>query len=278
MTNLKTIENLQYLNTENVKDMSSMFESCFNLTSLDLSNFDTSNVTDMTNMFASCGDNLVSLDLSTFDTSNVTSMYGMFDGCPFTSLDLSNFDTSNVTSMENMFNFCSALTSLDVSSFDVSSVTDMSSMFENCANLETIYCNNNWQKNGFTSDNMFSGCSKLSGKFEDNEFEFNDSNPTDATYAKAFNGTDGGYFTPVVCAYAVAEITGETGGVPEASLTFYYDNRKLTYPSENVFDIPWIGRPDWVVYNICLVINQTLIQSLYACSIQSRESVDNRPI
>ena len=49
--------------------MSSMFYSCSNLTSLDVSNFDTSKVTDMGGMFYSCS-NLTSLDVSNFDTSN----------------------------------------------------------------------------------------------------------------------------------------------------------------------------------------------------------------
>ena len=44
---LKQIEGLEYLNTSEVKDMSSMFATCMALTSLDLKNFNTQNVTNM---------------------------------------------------------------------------------------------------------------------------------------------------------------------------------------------------------------------------------------
>ena len=60
--------------------MSAMFESCFGLTSLDVSNLDTSQLTNMGYMFSSCS-KLTSLDLSNFDTSKVTDMYAMFSGC-----------------------------------------------------------------------------------------------------------------------------------------------------------------------------------------------------
>ncbi|WP_444297748.1 BspA family leucine-rich repeat surface protein, partial [Leyella stercorea] len=43
-TDLTTIEGIEYLNTENVTNMSWMFSECSTLTTLDLSNFDTKNV------------------------------------------------------------------------------------------------------------------------------------------------------------------------------------------------------------------------------------------
>ena len=53
-SNLATIEGLSNLNTENVENMRSMFESCSSLTSLDLSNFNTAKVKDFGLMFAGC--------------------------------------------------------------------------------------------------------------------------------------------------------------------------------------------------------------------------------
>ncbi len=76
---LKEIEGIQYLNTEDVTDMSEMFSHA-GLTSLDLSHFDTWNVTDMSNMFNDCK-GITSLDLSNFNTQNVTTMNGMFEEC-----------------------------------------------------------------------------------------------------------------------------------------------------------------------------------------------------
>ena len=184
---LKTIENVEYLNTSNVTDMSGMFRNCTSLTSLDLSSFDTSNVTNMREMFYDCP-SLTSLDLSSFDTSNVTDMSWMFWQCSsltsldlssfntskvtdmremfylcpsLTSIDLSSFDTSNVTNMSEMFRACSSLTSLDLSSFDTSNVTDFSTMFLDCSSLKTIYAGN-W-KEIFWDSSMFSGCDNLVG-------------------------------------------------------------------------------------------------------------------
>ena len=54
LTNLETIKDLKYLNTEQVTDMSNMFYGCSALTSLDLSNFNTAKVRDMSYMFYRC--------------------------------------------------------------------------------------------------------------------------------------------------------------------------------------------------------------------------------
>jgi len=146
----------------NVTNMSGMFSNCYDLTSLDLSNFDTSNVTDMNSMFSNCYD-LTSLDLSNFDTSNVTDMSYMFFYCSsLTSLDLSKFDTSNVTDMDTMFYNCSSLTSLDLSNFDTSNVTDMNSMFRYCSSLTSIKGVID-MKSCTSYSSMFTDCTKLTG-------------------------------------------------------------------------------------------------------------------
>ena len=130
--------NVHEIDTSKVTNMSGMFQSCNNLTSLDVSGFDTSNVTNMSGMFQSCN-KLTSLDVSGFDTSNVTNMAYIFNGCRLlTSLDVSGFDTSNVTNMAYMFNACNNLTSLDVSGFNTSKVTNMSYMFNACSKLTSL--------------------------------------------------------------------------------------------------------------------------------------------
>ena len=104
---------VEYLNANNITDMSFMFYGCNNLTALDLSNFDTSEVANMCGMFFDCT-NLTLLDLSNFDTSKVIDISYMFYNCTnLTSLDLSNFDCSKVTNMGEMFYSCNKLTSLD---------------------------------------------------------------------------------------------------------------------------------------------------------------------
>ena len=79
-TNLTAIQNIEYLNTSNVTDMSNMFAYCSGLKNIDVSNFNTDNVTNMGYMFQCCS-SLKSLDVRNFNTTNVTNMYEMFSGC-----------------------------------------------------------------------------------------------------------------------------------------------------------------------------------------------------
>ena len=142
MTDLTTIENLEYLNTSEVTDMSYMFEECTSLTSLNLDNFNTDKVTDMSSMFSACA-NIRYLDVSGFDTHNVTDMNHMFSECyGLLSLDLGNFDTGKVTNMSNMFLLCYSLRSIDLNSFNTSNVTDMQGMFFNCEMLSNLNVSN----------------------------------------------------------------------------------------------------------------------------------------
>ena len=158
---LKQIEGLEYLNTSEVKDMSSMFWGCSALTSLDLKNFNTQNVTDMSSMFWGCSA-LTSLDLKNFNTKNVTDMRGMFSDCAtLTSIDLKNINTQNVTDMSGMFLGCAALTSLDLQHFNTKNVTDLSSMFSGCVALTSLDLKNFNTQNVTDMSSMFYDCTSL---------------------------------------------------------------------------------------------------------------------
>ena len=224
MENLKTIKNIEHLNTSNVKDMSYMFYGCKSLTNLDVSGFNTSNVNDMSWMFYWCK-GLTSLDVSGFNTSNVTNMTGMFYLCSALtgSLDVSGFNTSNVTTMKEMFNYCKSLTnldvsgfntsnvrdmcrmfsdcdsltSLDVSGFNTSNVTNMKEMFRGCNKLATIYCNDSWKSTGADGTDMFRDCGSLKGKipYTSDKWDINYATPETGyfTYTKydlTISGTD----------------------------------------------------------------------------------------
>ena len=158
---LLEIQHLDYLNTEDVTTMRSMFYGCSRLASLDVSHFDTKNVNTMRTMFNGCS-RLASLDVSHFDTKKVNTMRSMFNGCSrLASLDVSRFNTANVTDMSYMFYRCSSLTSLDVSSFNTAKVTDMSYMFSDCYVLTSLDVSNFNTKNVTTTHGMFSGCKAL---------------------------------------------------------------------------------------------------------------------
>ena len=160
--NLETISGLDYLNTENVTDMSDMFNNCTILPSLDLSNFNTAKVTIMYNMFKNCK-KLSSLNLSeSFNTVNVTNMSSMFYGCSqLSSLDLSNFNTEKVKYMPSMFYGCNKLSSLTLSNFNTENVTDMSYMFSGCQKLSSLPLSNFNTAKVTNMSCMFYKCQKL---------------------------------------------------------------------------------------------------------------------
>ncbi|WP_418326915.1 BspA family leucine-rich repeat surface protein [Segatella sp.] len=174
LSNLKTIKDLKYLNTEQVTDMSYMFFDCA----------------------------LTSLDLSNFNTAKVEDMQSMFDGCQnLSSLDLSNFNTAIVSNMRDMFFDCSALSSLDLSNFYTKKVENMGGMFAGCSALTTIYASDKFVTSKVQSgEGMFAICKNLKGTI----LEYNNSK-TDHTYA---NYGKNGYFTPV---FEYAEFNEGTG-------------------------------------------------------------------
>ncbi len=78
MTNLQSITGLSYLNTSEVTNMGHMFNSCYRLTSLDLSGFNTSRVTTMNCMIFDCR-NLQTIYVGTgWSTTAVTNSDNMF--------------------------------------------------------------------------------------------------------------------------------------------------------------------------------------------------------
>ena len=256
LTKLETITGLEYLNTEKVTDMRSMFSNCSSLTSLDVTHFNTANVTNMGYMFYSCS-SLTSLDVTHFNTAKVTDMSRMFYNCSsLTSLDVTYFNTEEVRNMSNMFDSCSSLTSLDVTHFNTANVTDMHYMFSNCVALTSLYLTNfNTEKVTYMYG-MFSSCSSLTTIYASSKFvttqvsnssgmfynceklkgeeEWTNDKATDKTYAKI----EGGYFS---------------GGIPrvkyaDGTLTFFLTSKETL--GENEYGIYGLGaKPDWVWKN-----------------------------
>ena len=230
-TDLTTIEGIEYLNTENVTNMSWMFSECSTLTTLDLSNFDTKNVMEMSYMFGSCT-KLKTLDVSSFNTQNVTDMNWMFSYCSaLTTLDLSNFDTKNVTDMSRMFKDCSALTTLDVSNFDTQNVTDMSRMFKSCSALTTIYASDKFVTTACEEDeNMFAECANLVGAvpYDENKMGKEMANYTTGYFTdKAATGID----APTVSDDTAAEyydLQGRRLNAPQKGVNIVKRGKKTT--------------------------------------------------
>ncbi len=252
LSKITSIEGLQNINTENVTDMSEMFNGCNALTNVDLSKFNTAKVTTMAGMFGSCSA-LTSLDVTMFDTSNVTDMSQMFYACTgLSTLDVTKLNTEKVTNMNSMFYACSGLTTLDVTkfitkqvtdmgkmfygcsklspilnltNFNTAQVTDMASMFENCSALTKILVNSEFIVENVTSSyHMLYGCSGLTG-YSDKSEEYN------KELAQTIK--DGGLLTNIdVELEPWAEYQAKTN-----TLTFHYDGVKLLTEATAKYDI-----------------------------------------
>ena len=255
MQNLLNITGMAYLNTSEVTDMTSMFQNCRVLTSLDLSGFNTANVMYMTRMFYECRA-LTSLDLSAFNTAKVTDMSYMFSDCSgLTSLDLSSFNTAKVTSATSMFSWCTSLTVLDVGNFDTSKLTDMRYMFMSCGNLTTIYVDSGWTTAAVTvSTDMFYGCTKITGS----KGTTYNANHTDKAYAHIDGGTaNPGYLSEYPKAYACYTSSNTT-------LTFYYDYYKSTRPGI-IYDLNTEGNdPGWYTDGNYSSVTRVVFDSSFA--------------
>ena len=159
---LKNIEGIEFLNTEEVKNMGGMFYECICLENLDLSKFDTKKVTNMRNMFYNC-QKLKTLDLSSFETDMVTNMESMFYNCILlNTLKLTNkFNTQKVEDMCSMFNSCKELKTINLSGFDTQNVEDMRYMFNLCKSLESLDLSNFNTQKVTLMNNMFNECLQL---------------------------------------------------------------------------------------------------------------------
>ena len=135
LRSLTSISGLENLNTTHVTDMSKMFYNCYELNSLNLSQFNTGNVEKMNEMFYNCH-GLNSLDLSAFNTAKVNNMYRMFYYCFVKTIDLSSFNTANVENMNEMFAGASLVVNIYASDlFKTDKLTSSKDMFKLCTKL-----------------------------------------------------------------------------------------------------------------------------------------------
>ena len=271
-SDLTTIEGLEYLDTSEATSMTSMFDNCNSLTSIDVSHFNTSNVTDMGNMFYDCS-SLTSIDVSHFNTSNVTDMRNMFNDCSsLTSIDVSNFDVSKVASMEYMFYNCSSLTTLDLRNFKLNFDNTLqpdfiSHLFEGCSSLTTIYCDEDWDdsiltynenlsdsesSNRIEAINVFEGCTSLVGG---NNTSF-DGTKINNEYARPDLTGLPGYFTSdridEIKPYAIWCADNRTLTFVYSAKTYkaggFYEDTKITKIwSEDAVTNTGDSQPQWII-------------------------------
>ena len=123
--------NINGWNTQNIKDMNTMFSSASKFNQ-NIGAWNTSSVTDMNRMFAGCSN--FNQDIGGWNTSKVTKMVSMFASCSNFNQDIGGWNTSKVTDMSWMF-YKSYVFNQDIVRWDTSKVTSMQAMFRSCSNF-----------------------------------------------------------------------------------------------------------------------------------------------
>ena len=149
-------ELISYNDTENVTNMSNMFNSCSKLTTIP--QLDTSNCDNMSSMFASCN-NLTTIPH--LDTSKVKNMSTMFTNCGKLTT-IPQLDTSSCTNMSYMFYQCSSLTTIDITHMKITSTSYSDSFAYNCKSLTKLIIRNMTTIPSLNS-NAFNNCYHFTG-------------------------------------------------------------------------------------------------------------------
>ena len=147
------------VDTSLITNMGNMFQSCSNLTSLDLSNFNTSNVTNMGGMFQSCS-SLKTIDLSKCDIKSTGLAY-MFQGCnSLEEIKLPKVTISNPSTLY-MFQNTTKLSKLNLEDFKITNLVNAAYMFNNCGLEEIDVSNLSFAAESNNYTNMFNNCKNL---------------------------------------------------------------------------------------------------------------------
>ena len=161
-SSLENIIGLNTFNTSNITTLTSLFNGCSSLESLDLSSFNVSNVTNISGMLYGCTA-LQSFSMRNWDISKLTSLERLYqDLTSLQTVDMGGVDLSSIRSLAFLFNGCTSLRELDVTGWNTSSVSNMSYMFSGCTALEDIIGLNSIRGSNVASCiYMFGNCSSL---------------------------------------------------------------------------------------------------------------------
>ncbi|MCK5818093.1 MAG: BspA family leucine-rich repeat surface protein [Psychromonas sp.] len=165
--------NLNYINTNAIKDMGSLFK-----------------------------DSAYTGDISEWDVRNVTNMNNMFNNAASFNGDISHWNVGAVTDMNHMFRDATSFNG-DICSWDVRKVTDMNNMFRNAASFNGTL---SWDISGVTSINqMF----LMAESFEGKGIESWVINEDLSTMTNMFNGAT--VFNGDIGAWNVSKVTDMQG-------------------------------------------------------------------
>ena len=138
---LYNIDELKYLNTQNVTDFSHMFENCQISNFNALENWDVSKSKTFDSMFANCESIINLKPLKNWDVSKCWNFSFMFYNC-VNLTDINALESWNVSSGENfsqMFRFCKTLYDINpLKNWDISNAINLSYLFMGCFELSDI--------------------------------------------------------------------------------------------------------------------------------------------
>ena len=146
-----TIEGLSHLKLTKCKSIKGLFHGCKALTGISgLADWGSNveHIEDMSSMFNGC-ESLKSVDLSRWGNNGyrklkVKDMKTMFYGCKaLTSVNLKNFNSPDLADLSYMFWKCTSLTEVDLSGLNTSGISSANpkaynSMFEGCTSLKKV--------------------------------------------------------------------------------------------------------------------------------------------
>lgn len=179
-----------------------MFESCVNLTSVDVSGLELSGAQSLNEMFYSCK-KLTSVDMSMLKAPSAKSAANMFAFCSkLETIKLPDFRNTKLECISTMFQGCASLTSIDLSGIDTSRVEYATMMFSGCTSLQKVFASDKWDLHTFVEghpsnvinfESMFTKCNALVGA---NGTTFAEAQVKDYTYARIDTPEAPGYFWP----------------------------------------------------------------------------------
>ena len=179
-TNISKVSDLNFASATSVVRT---FQNCHNLTSVNNINVMAAGK-NISYMFDQCY-NLKRVDNFYFNTNNISSV---FAGAGFESTSDLNIDWSKITSVDNLFYGCNNL--YDIYNFSMNNITNVNNLYRNCINIKELpsnYLQDNFP-NTIDAYNTFHGCNNL--YLENNSFYSNKLYRCDGLFENCTNIND----------------------------------------------------------------------------------------
>jgi surface protein len=192
-TSLQNIDDLQYLEIDEVKDLSYMFYNCSSLSNIQalekwktdhvtdfsylfhgctslsnlapISNWNTSSATNFSHIFHNCSSLMALDEIKNWSVDKATNLSHMFSHTSIKSVYPCKFwNVKNCTNFSGMFEKCPIIGLQAIQKWDVSNGEDFSEMFRECKSLKDVRSLVSWNvSKGKHFNNMFSKCQSLFG-------------------------------------------------------------------------------------------------------------------